>query len=514
MKPKYILSFLLFVFTILLLFSVLFPKDGIKITDGFVLHFPTLTEIFEDREGEVVDITEIVENNQVPENNTKNNLKTVVLSDSTSVLYESKEIVNSNEVSRKLEFPQGNKNVLNRFFTELHNLRTNGKLIRILHYGDSQIEADRMTSYIRYKLQGQFGGSGPGLVPAVQPFNYQSPVRVEMSETWKRYPGFGRKDTTVEHSRYGVLLSYSRFTPIIKNKDDSLNINNSSNLKENLDYSAWLKINHSKYSFSNVKKYYQCRMFYGYNSKPVDLNIYSGENLLSKDILSPADYLQIKAWQFNSTPPYLKMEFTGKDSPDIYALALDGRRGIAVDNIALRGSSGTVFSSNDTKLLGAIYRNLNVKLVILQFGGNITPYIKENYKFYENSFYRQLSKIKRLIPGVSIIVIGPADMSKKEKDQYVSYPNIGMIRDALKKATFKANCAFWDMYEAMGGNNSMPSWVFSEPPLAEKDFTHFTVKGSRIIAQMFYKALMFEYGKFSNKKSTKSKKKDEIAVIR
>ena len=507
MKPKYILSFLLFVFSVLLLLSFIFPKEGIKITDSFTIQFPTIDELLNIEETEVVDISEIIKKNQVPENNTKSNLKSVKLSDSSTVFYENKELVNPNQVSRKLEFPSNNKLVLNRFFTELHNLRSNGKLIRILHYGDSQIEADRMTSYIRYKLQGQFGGSGPGLVPAVQPFNYQSPVNIELSETWQRFPGFGRRDTTVKHNRYGALISYSRFSPIIKIKDDSLDINNDRRINETTDYSAWLKINHSKHSFSNVKKYNKCRIFYGYNSKPVDLNIYAGENLLSENVLSPADYLQVKGWQFNSTPAYLKMEFTGKDSPEIYALALDGNRGIAVDNIPLRGSSGTVFSNNDTKLLGAIYRNLNVKLVILQFGGNITPFIKEDYKWYENSFYRQLAKIKRLIPGVSIIVIGPADMSKKEKDQYVSYPNIGMIRDALKKATFKADCAFWDMYEAMGGNNSMPSWVFSEPPLAEKDFTHFTVKGSRIIAQMFYKALMLEYGKFNNKKSKTSKKK-------
>ena len=73
-----------------------------------------------------------------------------------------------------------------------------------------------------------------------------------------------------------------------------------------------------------------------------------------------------------------------------------------------------------------------------------------------------------------------------------------MIRNALKNAAFKADCAFWDTYEAMGGENSMPSWVFSDPPLAEKDFTHFTIEGSKIIAQMFYKALMLEYKNYFN----------------
>jgi hypothetical protein len=50
----------------------------------------------------------------------------------------------------------------------------------------------------------------------------------------------------------------------------------------------------------------------------------------------------------------------------------------------------------------------------------------------------------------------------------------------------------------MGGKNSMPSWVFANPPLAQKDFTHFNRKGGHIIAQMFYNALMAEYDAYQN----------------
>lgn len=84
-------------------------------------------------------------------------------------------------------------------------------------------------------------------------------------------------------------------------------------------------------------------------------------------------------------------------------------------------------------------------------------------------------------------------MSRKEGEDYVSHPNIEFIRDAQRRAAFKAGCAFWDLYEAMGGKNSMPSWVFADPPLANKDFTHFTPKGARLVSEMLYKALMIAY---------------------
>jgi hypothetical protein len=83
----------------------------------------------------------------------------------------------------------------------------------------------------------------------------------------------------------------------------------------------------------------------------------------------------------------------------------------------------------------------------------------------------------------------------------VSYPNIPNIAAAMRTAAFKHNAVFWDMYEAMGGKNSMPSWVFHDPPLAGKDFTHFTPKGAEIISKIFYNALILEYNDYLKRKN-------------
>jgi len=44
----------------------------------------------------------------------------------------------------------------------------------------------------------------------------------------------------------------------------------------------------------------------------------------------------------------------------------------------------------------------------------------------------------------------------------------------------------------------MPSWVRAEPPLAGADYTHFTPRGAKLIANMFYNSLMIEYAKGNN----------------
>jgi lysophospholipase L1-like esterase len=82
-------------------------------------------------------------------------------------------------------------------------------------------------------------------------------------------------------------------------------------------------------------------------------------------------------------------------------------------------------------------------------------------------------------------------MSIKEGTNFVSYPLLEKVIEAMKTAAFNQGVAFWDMYKAMGGKNSMPAWV--NAGLATTDYTHFTSKGAVVIANMLNNAIMYEY---------------------
>ena len=47
------------------------------------------------------------------------------------------------------------------------------------------------------------------------------------------------------------------------------------------------------------------------------------------------------------------------------------RFGVNVDNIPIRGSSGTFFSQIDSNSISLTAKTLNVRLVMLEFGGNM-----------------------------------------------------------------------------------------------------------------------------------------------
>jgi hypothetical protein len=92
-----------------------------------------------------------------------------------------------------------------------------------------------------------------------------------------------------------------------------------------------------------------------------------------------------------------------------------------------------------------------------------------------------------------VLVMGVADMSVKNGNDFESYANLDNVIHTLRSAAFRSGAAFWDMQKAMGGRNSMPAWVNANPPLAASDYVHFNKRGSDIMAQMFYNAFIYEY---------------------
>jgi lysophospholipase L1-like esterase len=477
MSPRKVLYFVLLVFSMLGVVMIIFPEDGLRIGKNTTLHFPSFSELFLIDTSDSPDIGSLVDREAMLDS-----LESVLNTSDSVLLANADELIKS---VHRLEFGSNGNADLHRFFSKLSG--SSKRLIRVMHYGDSQIEGDRITAFLRNKLQSRFGGSGPGLIPLVQPYDYSFSFVLKPGPGWRRYAGFGTREKSVPHNGYGAMVAFARFSPFY---NDSLP-------NDSVMHRASVEIRKAGSAYALAKTYSVCRLYYGNNRHPVivRLSIDGGDPII--DTLPAGKGMRVMSWHA-SPASYLSLDFSGFDSPDVYGLALEAATGISVDNIALRGSSGTIFSGMNSALLATMYDRLGAELFILQFGGNVMPAItnEKQCKDYGNYFYNQLMTLRRLKPDASIIVIGPSDMSYKEKDRYVTYPLLEKVRDALRDATHKAGGSFWDMYSAMGGKNSMPGWVSASPPLAAYDYVHFSPKGAQIIANMFYNAFILEYTEY------------------
>lgn len=489
MKPKHILYFTVSVLLGLAVLMSVFPKDGIKITKNFSLQFTNWDDFLNPSKN--TDISEILQNNQVLDNDSigisQERFDSVYI-DSVLVVYKPMEISVDSTIQR-IDLPKANDTLLFNLFKYLGSLRASGDKVHVLHYGDSQIEVDRMTSYFRYKLQSTFGGYGPGFNTGIQAFNFSEPMVVSYSNNWFRYGLFPHKDTLVHHRRFGLTTAFSMFKAINDTSD--------------AEKSAWIMFRPSPTANSNARKYSQAIFYYGHNKSPFKLEVFDGETNISTEEIPENAGFGIKKWNFDHTPGKLKFVFTGKSSPEIYGYSFESYNGVMVDNLSVRGSAGLFFGSMDFGLLRQFYTTMNVRLILLQFGGNAVGGDSSSIKKFIKYFGAQIGYLQKLAPNAKIIVIGPGDMSEKYKNNYVTREKLPYLIDLLKKEALKRDCGFWNMYEAMGGKNSMPSWVFHNPPLAEKDFVHLSPQGSNIVAKMFYKSLMNEYNRFLNQQISK-----------
>ena len=450
MSGRKVFLFLISVYGILAVICLLFPADGATIA-GTTLNFPTLAEVrasLAPSKGQAA---------PSPEELLQQRMQAI--HDAEKQKFERY----FEESPARLYFPDDDITLFDPLFASLDSARS--KQMRVLHYGDSQIEEDRITGILRKGLQERFGGSGPGLLPFGNPYytqNYSLSSSASLRKTMIFSDGARRSD-----SRYGIMGQCARmdtivFTTVKPSRNNTCPTRGFSRLTllaGNLNGGVNLKCGGRNYRLDSAEG--------------------SGVGRIVVELPDSSTIVRFSTW----------------GSADVYGLQLDETLGVCVDNIPMRSCSGNIFTRIDAGQLKEYMENDNVRLIILQFGGNAMPY-RTNGKAiseYKESIEAQVRHLHKLAPQASILFIGPSDMSTSVRGKMQTYPHLPMMVDSLKAAANNAGAAYWDMYGAMGGDGSMVEWVNARPQLAGSDYVHFTPKGADAIGDMLFETLMLYY---------------------
>ena len=440
MKPITVFLRLAVVLMILGIIVLCFPKEGLDIS-GFNLRMPSMEDIFLSKQPEYADVDKILVDNT---------------SDTTGKKQDDGIV--------GFEYGSEAKEQLDSFFLALDSLKqTDNTSIRILHYGDSQIEGDRISGYLRKKLQKTFGGHGQGEIPMYSLSQIKG-VIYNYSSDWEFHSII---QPQAGYNRYGTMMSS------IKALADS----------------AVTELNFACPTDCELTIYFASP------DKESRLKISDRQKDLLEINIPQTASLQQESIRLTAQSRYLRIEADA--GTELYGMDLSDGNGLYLDNISLRGSSGWGIRQCNKTILETMANDLHVRLVIMQFGVNAIPQ-KENkiikdYTFYKTEFAKQLKYLHETLPDAAIIVVGVSDRSIRQGDNYITNPNVFKLRQAQKEAALENGCIFWDLFEAMGGENSMPAWVLRDEPLANKDFIHFNNKGAEYVATMFLNALRKEY---------------------
>ena len=465
MNSRQSLLFFCSVMAGLALLCICFPSDGLPLGSGFCLRFPNLTEVMGQGAGSK-EQEEIYE-----EKDTLPDLTPEKLLQMRQDALNAKQIEDFRTYCEKdaarIFMPNGDETYLDGLWEMLQLAGT--RHVRIMHYGDSQIECDRITSLLRQQFQDEFGGMGVGLVPALQTIPTFTLGSSISPDDVPQYLSYGPADMRGTDNFYGPL---ARVTHIPEHATIRL-----------------AGIGGKEYSHS-------CRFsrITVITRQPATLLLKTGEDEEAQEMTSesggePCFYTMTFSRGINSAT----LEVEGET--DILGIQLDGQTGVNMDNIPMRGSSGSNITSISRSSLRPFFDRENVALVILQFGGNSLPYLnRDKLHDFKESVKHLIRTFHELEPDAKVLFIGPADMARNNEDgELESYPILPALNDSLRAAADEAGAAFWNMYAAMGGRGSIIRWVEANPQLAGEDYIHFTPLGAKKIAQLLYNTLHLYY---------------------
>jgi lysophospholipase L1-like esterase len=259
-------------------------------------------------------------------------------------------------------------------------------------------------------------------------------------------------------------------------------------------------------SFEKAKEISSASVLLGKNSKNFTATLKCYTIAPDAKMLPACDSVSLITWILPTNVKHGTISFKG--NAEIYAVLLDGEAGVAIDNVALRGCSGTIFTRINESTMRQSFDLLNTRLIIMQFGGNRMPGISspKNIPPYINELEKQISYMKRVAPKATFLFIGPADMGKSYGGKMGTWKNLPELNDSLRALALRNDMAYWDMFNVMGGEGSMAQWVKHNPPMAGPDYVHFTYRGAQEIGSDLAKSFTTYYDFYKMRQHVPSEK--------
>jgi hypothetical protein len=327
------------------------------------------------------------------------------------------------------------------FITALQNAKN--KKVRIAYFGDSFIESDLITNELRQMLQKKFGGSGVGFVP-MECINSEMRKSVVQS-TSKNW--IANENASKLLKTFKAYDSYSKFNL----QNPYKNCSNAILLYKSLENST-IKVE--------------------IDTLVNEINLRTTNNILVAEKINNASFSTLKITANSPTTDFIGVSF--EDSAGVY-----------VDNFSVRGSNGTHLQKVDTLIVKQFNTIQQYDLVVVHFGINVLNNT-ENLEWYKIGLQKTIGFLKQQFSNAAILIISTSDKAVKTNGIYETDRGVPVLVNIQNEIAEKNGVAFWNLYQNMGGQNSMLKWVNADTALAYKDYTHITFNGAAKVANLLY----------------------------
>lgn len=436
---------------------------------------------------------------------------------------------------------------LEQFFIKLACLEHDSLTrLRILHIGDSHIQADFFSGPVRKILQQQFGNAGRGLIFPYKIANTNGPSDIDVFSNTSWTPKrnvFPKIDMPVGISGislktgnpFAVMRVSLKAVDSVAQPYDQMTVYAHSS-RRSFDLAVSLNANSGVLEKSAVyseNTYYTVKsgdnlgliarkfgttvsQLKAWNGLHSDF-IRAGQKLIIKkerqavQAMSLESFTMLDTLFFSDTLQGQRGRVIRFDQPEktcyLHMVKTDSiQEEFVLQGILLENADqpGILYSMSGVN--GAMYEHYNLSsdflqqvrdykpdLVILSLGTNETlgSYFDEEKTQIE--MRRMIDSLRNLEPAPDILLTAPSDNMLRRR-----YPNKSVIRinELMAKEADSCHVALWNLFSVMGGHGSIDKWY--KAGLARADRIHFTVAGYELQAALLMDALMEAYHKFKD----------------
>jgi lysophospholipase L1-like esterase len=363
------------------------------------------------------------------------------------------------------------ENPLDPFYRALtENLKaTNKRSIKTALFGDSVIAGDIFPYYFRRENQAVFGYGGPGFVCMARPYRYyfNNDIKWEQEGSWRVS---GVMDWIPRNDGIkGFVFTGSNGAAVVFNSPPNRRREfNRANLY---------------YMESPAGKYIQVSV--DSNRTFIDSSSRSNRCAVKKIILSQNNSLKISCGKKQKAFFY-GVEFVRTNA------------GFVLDTFPVQGANSGHMLKISQQVWKSQMGSLRPDLVIVMYDINLFGYADFPEQAYRNQFRLFIDRLRSAYTNQPILVISPMGKAEKKGVPWSIMPAVREIIKAQKEVALEKNCAFLDLYGALGGQKALAMWYGSVQgeDLLNTDKVHLSYKGAERLSGIVFSILMTDYRKY------------------
>ena len=370
--------------------------------------------------------------------------------------------------ARDVAIEDATGHALDAFYAQLARTQKKepGAVTRVLHYGDSVIASDYISGTMRRRLQERYGDAGHGFIL--------------IANAWQWY--FHNDVTHYNSAGWEASKLAGPITP-----DGFYGIGGVSFRSTAGGVAYFGTAERGSYG-RNVSRF---DVYYLEQPSGGDLEIVrKGQPTVRISTRGDAKISRVYSLPVADGSALMQLRLGGNTRAFGVALERD-TPGVVYDAIGAHACMSAYWKQIDAAHWKEQMDLRKPALIVWQFGTNESDLWKVDIVEYESNLRLVLSKLKEAAKDASVLVLAPLDRAENSPNGGLqTKPVIQKLAAVQQRVARDLGFAFWNTFDAMGGEGSMARWLKTSPKLAGSDLTHPTPAGAEVIGNLLMRALI------------------------